>query len=123
MLRKHRKHTRPAPTARIGSPAMIKHTVVIAGLALGLGVAACGGTSLAGSESNKFVEGQVTSVAGNGTGIKSDCPDVDDAKAGKSFTCDVTGPAGKGTVTVHITKVDGDKVTLSTSPADVKITK
>jgi hypothetical protein len=121
MLRKTRKHTCCQWATWIVSPAMIKLTVVIAALTLGLGVAACGSTSLAGSESNKYVESQVNALAGGGAKIKSDCPDVDDAKKGKTFTCKLTGPGGKGTATVHITNVNGDKVTLLTTPADINI--
>jgi hypothetical protein len=102
---------------------MTKHWAVIGVAALGLGVSACGGTSLAGDKSNQFVEEQINAVVPGNANVKADCPDVDDAKAGKTYTCNLSGAAGKGTVTVHITKVDGDKVTLAMSPADIKLQK
>jgi Domain of unknown function (DUF4333) len=104
---------------------MTKHWVVIGvAAALGVGVSACGSTSLDGSKSNVFVQDQINALVPGNAKVKADCPDVDDAKAGKTYTCNLTGPAGgKGSVTVHITKVDGDKVTLAMSPADIKLQK
>ncbi len=102
---------------------MTKHWAVIAVAALGLGVSACGGTSLDGSKSNQFVEQQIDAVVPGGANVKADCPDVDDAKKGKTYTCKLSGAGGNGTATVHITKVDGDKVTLLMTPADIKIQK
>ena len=103
---------------------MTKHWAVIGvAAALGVGISACGGTSLDGSKSSQFVEQQFNALVPGGAKVNADCPDVDDAKKGKTFTCNLTGAGGKGTVTVHITNVDGNKVTLSMSPSDLKLQK
>lgn len=100
---------------------MIKYLVGAAAVALGLGAAACGSTSLSASESNKFVEAQLATVLPSQANVKSDCPDTDEAKKGGTFTCDITTSGGKGTVTVHITDVDGEKVRLSFTATDIKV--
>jgi Domain of unknown function (DUF4333) len=112
---------RPLPA--LGCRAMTKHWAVIGVAALGLGVSACGGTSLSGDKSNDFVEQQINAFVPGGAKVTADCPDVDDAKKGKSYTCPISGAGGKGSVTVHITNVDGDKVTLAITPADIKLQK
>jgi hypothetical protein len=92
----------------------ISHAGVGLAVVGAVAAAGCGKVVLKHDKSEAFVRDHVT-------GAQSvSCPNDVEAKAGKTFDCQVTAADGsKETVTVHMVSVSGTTVNLELGPSDV----